>query len=73
MPINNSGESHQSGCVNKDAACEIRKVVASIETMPECTKEKYWNSAVYSVIDDKTQPVSCRTIPVVKQLFQAGA
>jgi len=59
--------------VNKDAASEKRNIVASIEAMPECTEEEHWYSTLYTVVDHETQPVSCRTIPVVKQLFQAGA
>jgi len=64
---------HQSGSVNKDAASTERDVIAGIEAMPESTEKEHRNGAVYTVIDDKTQPVRSRTIPVVKQLFQAGA
>ena len=66
-------EPHQSGGVNENAAGEKRNVVASIEAVPERTEEEHWHRALYTVIDDETQPVSCRTIPVVKQLFEAGA
>jgi len=64
---------HQSGSVNKDAASTKRDVVAGIEAMPECAEKEHRNGAVYTIIDDETQPVSSRTIPVVKQLFQACA
>ena len=59
--------------MNEDATGEECKVIAGVESVPECTEEEDGHGAVYAVVDDKTQPVSCRTIPVVKQLFEAGA
>jgi len=59
--------------MNENAASKKCDIVASIETVPECTKEKHCHTSMYAVIDHKTQPVSCRPIPVVKQHFQACA
>ena len=59
--------------MNENATGEKRHIVASVETVPESTKEEHWHTAMYTVVDHKTQPVSCWTIPVVKQHFQAGA
>jgi len=68
-----SADAHQSGGVNENAASTKRNVVASVEAVPECTEEKHRHCAMYTVVDHETQPVSCRTIPVIKQLFEAGA
>jgi len=59
--------------MNKNATSEKRDIVASIETMPKCTKEEHYQTAMNTVVNHKTQPVSRRTIPVIKQHFQAGA
>jgi len=59
--------------MDENATSEKRKVVASIKAVPKCTEEEHWHSAVYTVVNDETQPVSCRTIPVVKQLLQTCA
>jgi len=66
-------EPHQSGSMNEDATSEKCNVVASIEAMPECTEEEDWHCALDTVVDHKAQPVRGRTIPVVQQLFEAGA
>jgi len=59
--------------MNENATGEKRDIVASIETMPKCTEEEHCQTAMYTIIYHKTQPESCRSIPVVKQHFQAGA
>ena len=58
-------------CMNEDAARAERDVVAGVEAVPESTEEEDDDRAVYTIVDDVPQPVRRRSIPIVKQLFQA--
>ena len=57
--------------MNEDAARAERDVVAGVEAVPESTEEEDDDGAVYAIVDDVSQPVRRRTIPVVEQLLQA--
>ena len=58
--------SYQSGGVYEDSSSAEGNVVAGIKSMPEGTEEKNCHSAMYAIIDNISQPVRCRAIPVVQ-------